>query len=379
MPRRVLSQNVFDAAVERMRALYEEGHRVIVSFSGGKDSTCCLEVCLIAARMAGALPVEVIMRDEEVMYPGTFEYCERVRQREGVVFYWIVAHQPIVNVCNRADPFYWVFDPLLPPDKHMRPMPEWAIEIPEMSIQRMVTPERFPPKEGKDLFCVLGLRVQESFVRRAAVFSSKGYLTGKSKWGYRKCRPIYDWGDGDVWKAIGEHGWDYNSAYDHLARYGLPRKDLRIAPPALTAESWRELRAASHIWPRWFDRLNDRLPGVLEVARYGVRALQPIHRAGETWEETYMRECVETAPGWIRERALRAREMALSVHETHASSSFPEITPCTKCVGLGGSWRSLALGMYNGDPFALKIKKMDEVEPEFFRPGTGKWGGSPQW
>ena len=74
MTRRHLQLNVFDAAVARMQGLYEEGHRVVVSYSGGKDSHACMEICIIAARNAGRLPVEVLTRDEEVMFPGTFEH-----------------------------------------------------------------------------------------------------------------------------------------------------------------------------------------------------------------------------------------------------------------------------------------------------------------
>lgn len=83
MPRVYTGRDVFAEAVHRMVRVYGEGHRVVVSFSGGKDSGVCLEVCLEAARQTGRLPVEVIMRDEEIMFPGTFEYAERVRRLEG--------------------------------------------------------------------------------------------------------------------------------------------------------------------------------------------------------------------------------------------------------------------------------------------------------
>jgi len=75
------SENVMEMAIERMEALYRDGHRVVVSFSGGKDSTCVLEVCLIAARRTGRLPVDVMMQDEEVGFPGVFEFAERTAQR----------------------------------------------------------------------------------------------------------------------------------------------------------------------------------------------------------------------------------------------------------------------------------------------------------
>lgn len=70
MSRNYIGRDVFSVGVDRMETLYAQGHRILISFSAGKDSGTCLEVCLIAARKTGRLPVEVVMRDEEVMYPG---------------------------------------------------------------------------------------------------------------------------------------------------------------------------------------------------------------------------------------------------------------------------------------------------------------------
>jgi len=49
-----------------MVEVYEAGHHVVVSFSAGKDSGVCLEVCLLAAKETGNLPLDVVMRDEEI-------------------------------------------------------------------------------------------------------------------------------------------------------------------------------------------------------------------------------------------------------------------------------------------------------------------------
>jgi predicted phosphoadenosine phosphosulfate sulfurtransferase len=111
MPQRPLEKSVFDAALDRLIAVYSEGHRVVVSFSAGKDSGVCLELCIIAARLTNRLPVEVAMRDEEIMYPGTFEYAERCAARPEIKFHWLIAGQPIVNIFNREQPYWWVFDP----------------------------------------------------------------------------------------------------------------------------------------------------------------------------------------------------------------------------------------------------------------------------
>jgi hypothetical protein len=113
---------------------------------------------------------------------------------------------------------------------------------------------------------------------------------------------------------------------------------------------------------------------------YGARVLQPERRLGETWRETFERECVERAPAWIRERALRALEVMRSTHRAHSSDDdIPDTHPCPLCGGAQTCYRKLALAVYHGDPFSTKLKMLPEVEPEYFRPGAGKWEGAPTW
>jgi predicted phosphoadenosine phosphosulfate sulfurtransferase len=377
MPQRQLEYNVFDGAVSRMCELYSEGHRVVVSVSGGKDSGVSLEVCVLAARMTGRLPVEVVTRDEEIMFPGTFEYLERMAAREEIDFHWLVAGQPIVNLFNRRNPYFWAFDDRLSPEQWVRTPPPFAERIPEQYIQGIVTSARFPPAAGKELYTVVGLRVQESINRQRGIYSSGGYRTGNAnKWGSKYARPCYDWTDADVWKAIHDNSWDYNTAYDTMHRMGIPRKDLRISPPTLAIASVPALQMAARAWPQWFNRVATRLEGVRTVAMFGKRAVQPSRRYGETWEECFWRTCVNEAPDWIAERARAFAEHMLAGHTKHASADypFPQTKKCTRCGG-HGYWKALAHQLYMGDPFSMKATSLPCIEPEFFREGAGTWGG----
>lgn len=378
MTRKLLGENVFDVALERIASLMREGHRLVVSFSGGKDSGVALQICLQAAAETDYGDLDVVMRDEEIMFPGTFEYCERVAERDGVNFHWLIAGQPIINAFNRESPYWWCFDKQTP-DAWVRQPPDIAQWIPEQNIEAMVTPERFPPAEGKTLYDVIGLRADESRGRLFGVYSSKGYLTKPRKNGVAKCRPIYDWGDGDVWRAILEGGWDFNDAYKAMHRLGVKRKALRIAPPTMSAAGIPLLKVAQQAWPRWFDKVSDRCPGTRTAAQYGLRAVTPARRPNETWRETFEREVIgKKSPGWIRDRATTVLERILKNHALHATTDLPEVKPCWNCHGELGSWKRLATRLYLGDPFSVSIGQiLPPLDPEFFREGAGKWNGNP--
>lgn len=381
IPRFMLDQNVFDAAIDRYMQMYETGNRIIVSFSGGKDSTVCLELAIIAAKLTGNLPVDVAMRDDEIMFPGTFEYSERVAARKDEVrFHWIVANQPVINMFNRNAPYFWALDPSLSPDQWVRTPPPYAYLIQKNYIEAIVHPEHIPPPEGKALVAVIGMRVQESQRRRRGLYSSKGYMTQANRYGVFNSRPIYDWTDGDVWKSILDNKWDYNDAYDVMHRLGIGRNALRIAPPTQTVAAVDALWVAARAWPKWFEKVCERLPGVRTAAMFGRRAVTPIRPFTKSWEYTYRKFCIDEAPAWIAERSTHVMEHYLKMHAGHSSYPFPDIMGCSKCGEQFGSWKRLALVMYMGDPFSLKQSVAPPVEPEFFRPGWGTWeGGKPSW
>ena len=372
---RYIGVSVFDAAVDRMRRLYREGHRIFVSFSGGKDSGVCLELAILAATMENRLPVEVVMRDEEIMIPGTFEYSERTARRPEVNFRWLVTRHPVMNVTNRFAPYWWTFDPLLDSSQWVRMYPEdLAVFPPYQEIRMVVSRDQYPPPPGKDTFNVIGLRAQESRNRALGMLSAGGYISrvrpeSKVRYAY----PIYDWTDNDVWTAVRMFGWDYNHAYDTVHVLGAKRNQLRIGPPTLNYHSIEILNFAHRAWPHWFDRVAKRLPGVRRYIRMGEKAINAVQLPGETWEQTFYRECVKDVPEWIAERSIKVRDWVLSEYQEISRTPFPEVTQHSFQAQLG-SWKKLAKSMFNGDPMAHKTGQILTVlESSFFRPGAPGW------
>lgn len=387
-----LGKSTMQAALERIDSIYSKGHRVVVSFSGGKDSTVCMELCVMVAKKRGMLPVEIVVQDEEVSYPGTYEFIEQTANRKDISCKWLVMRQPMLNIFNREVPYFWVMDDRLKPEEWVRTPPYFAEFTPDRAIETMVNSKRYPveyepppmsdwdPNETRQMLVnVIGLRAQESSKRAMGIASAGGYITGGGKVGVAGAlRPIYDWTDGDVWKFIKERKVPYNTAYDILLKMGVPGKKLRIGPPLLNAASVQALQIAARAWPHWFDRVCQRCPGARLAANFGGRVIKPYRKVGETWRDTFVRECIKDAPQWIADRATKVMERKLEAHSKHSSAPFPETEDCMSC-GMMASWRTMAEDMWGGDPYSLHAGGLlPFVDPEFFRAGSGGWWDSMQ-
>lgn len=383
--------NVIEAAKQRFRDHYLAGDRLMVSISGGKDSTVIMELAIMVARELGMLPVECIMRDEEIMPPGTFEYLERVYWRKDEVnLNWVIAGQPIINAYNRWYPYWWVFDPD-EQDKWVRQPPPFANWIETQCIDGMTSQQRFPVLEGKRLISVIGLRAQESLVRMNRIASTRGALTkNPTGYGAYNLAPIYDWTDDDVWKFIHDYKLDYNTCYNDLFRVGVSKPRMRIAPPSMK-QGMETLKYLLKLYPKWFDAVERRLPGIRIAARYGKWALRPYLMPGESWEDCMrrlIRESDEHPAPWMAERQRHALTLQLSFHGTHSTVPLPQTANkrCTQCTPHApGSWEGLCLTLFNGDPWATNNQSLKPLEPYALRAGMkgwyedGKLGGALHW
>lgn len=229
------SRSVWDAALERMRWIFDNFEEVTVNFSGGKDSTCCLHLALQVAEERGALPLNVMWIDQEVEWRNVVEYVRSVMNDQRVKPYWLQVPFRLFNATSHTDQWLECWKEGGP---WLRPKEPNSIHENELGTDRFAEmfkgyARRYFP--DKSHCCIGGVRADESPARKAGLTN---YETFRGKtWGNKEdakrnhytMYPIYDWTYRDVWKAIHDNGWPYCKLYDYQYQHGVDVRSMRVS------------------------------------------------------------------------------------------------------------------------------------------------------
>jgi predicted phosphoadenosine phosphosulfate sulfurtransferase len=364
-----VDSSCYELTLERLTYVFERFDQVAVSFSGGKDSTVCLNLALQVARATGRLPLDVISFDEEAIPPDTVEYMARVATLPDIQFRWYCVPIQHRNACSTTEP-YWF--PWAPEDEHrwVRPLPPLAITaypgFTRTGIAEQM-PALFPASRGTAAI-IMGIRTQESMSRHRAIASKVGRLAFMTPAGAARhitnVYPVYDWATEDVWIAPARLGWDYNRAYDVMDAAGMPRHAQRCAPP-FGEQPIRGLHTFKTCWPQLWGKMVDRVAGAATAARYANTELYANAVSDEdlphglTWREYTLSTLRALTPASRQEAAAAINACIIGHKRRTGGRPIPDDVPDPLS---GFCWKTLYIAAkVGGDKFGRQMQKMGNI------------------
>jgi len=229
-----LKENVFEAALNRVRWIFDEFDNVVVNVSGGKDSTVVLNLALMVAEERGRLPLKVMFIDQEAEWQTVIDYMREIMSDPRVEPLWLQIPIKIFNATSTIEPWLHCWED---GKEWIREKEPNSIKVNKYGTDRFAKLfDRFMQVEYPYKSCHIGgVRAEESPARYSGLTS---YETYKGvTWGKRENKrydqyvfyPIYDWSYTDVWKAIHDNKWNYCKIYDYMYQYGVPVRNMRVS------------------------------------------------------------------------------------------------------------------------------------------------------
>lgn len=271
------------AAKERISYIFDEFENIIVSISGGKDSTVLCWLALQEARKRNR-KIGIFFLDEEVVYQSTIDQVTWLMNLypENTIRYWLQFPFKLTNATSFSEGQLICWEPKKS-KLWMRKKVSYSIQHCPFDKNDMTIRDK---NKGFGFYDVLenwerihqntaflvGLRATESMNRFRAVAKNPGYKDcfwcTKINGGSASFYPLYDWNFHDIWKFIYDNNIRYSKIYDYQYKKGMHQQEIRVSS-LIHEKSFKSLVELPEFEPKTYDKLLKRVKGIQVGNLYG--------------------------------------------------------------------------------------------------------------
>jgi predicted phosphoadenosine phosphosulfate sulfurtransferase len=245
--REYTNKNVATAAKERISYTFDHFDKILLSFSGGKDSSVMFHLVMEEAILRNR-KIGVMLIDFEAQYKGTSDHAAEILNlyKDHIDLHWICLPIKLRNAVSTYQPTWTAWDPEAK-EIWVREMPEhrgvvndinrYPFFQPNLEFEEFIVMFADWYAEGQKLATFVGIRCDESLNRfRTIAVLDKQMYNGK-RWTTHvidqvyNIYPIYDWKTKDIWVYNRSTGKCYNHVYDLMHQAGVPLSQQRLCQP----------------------------------------------------------------------------------------------------------------------------------------------------
>lgn len=284
-----LNKTCVDAARERVAFIFDSFESIVVSVSGGKDSTVLAHLALAEADRRGR-QIGIYFLDEEVVFESTVEQVEYLMGLfpGATNRLWVQIEFALTNATSSTEGQMICWEH----GKHklwMRPKRADAVKARMWSLEDQTVRNKakgfgfYDAIENfercyKDTAFLVGLRAcGESPNRWRAVTKNPVEVAGKQVyWATKKgdnaaMYPIYDWNYTDVWRYIHDEQLRYSKTYDRQLLKGMNPASMRVSS-LIHERSFHAICDLPEFEPKTYARLQKRIKGIALAQERGKDA-----------------------------------------------------------------------------------------------------------
>ena len=366
--------------------IFREFDNISVSFSGGKDSSLLLNLCVKYIRDNHLnRKISVLHLDYEAQYEMTTKYVDEVLSDNcDILDVYRVCVPFKVTTCTSMHQSYWRPWEEDKQDIWVRSLPTNAItkkyfsfyneSMWDYDFQQRFSLWLHERNKAKRTAVLVGIRTQESLHRWRAIHSDKNYKNYNGiNWtkevydNVYNAYPIFDWLTEDVWIANAKFNFSYNKLYDLFYQAGLNIDQMRVASPFLS-EGQETLSLYRVIEPHTWGKLVSRVNGVNFTGIYGGTTAMGWKSItlpkGHTWE-SYMYFLLSTLPEETRRNYLSKLQTSIKFWKEKGGVLDEDTIMALKKSGVNIEVGSSS--NYNTTKLPVRMDYIDDIDIKDFK------------